>query len=111
MSLLPETMEVMLQETIEEERNKDKIKEQNAMRVKARNMKNNSNKEKAERVRKVRLYPTKEERQKLNQRLGIYRWIYNQCVDYHRKTKKKPVHQELRDLFVKNSILKESGNE
>lgn len=106
-SSLPETMADALQAT-REEANKENQKAQKAIKVKARKKINNTDKEKAERAWKVRLYPTSEEREKLNQWLGIYRWIYNQCVAYHRETKKKPSHQQLRDLFVKDGALEKS---
>ena len=79
--------------------------------MKARKNTNNINKEKAERAQKVHLYPTTEERKKLNQWLGIYRWTYNQCVAHHQEAKKKPSHQQLRDLFVKDKALEKLNKE
>ena len=111
MYLLPETMEDALRATREEEGNKQKLKQQKVIKVKARKNTNNVNKEKAERARKVHLYPTTKEREKLNQWLGIYRWTYNQCVAHHREAKKKPSHQQLRDLFVKDKALEKLNKE
>ena len=34
---------------------------------------------------KIRLYPNKEQQTKLNQVLGCYRFVYNQCLDYKQK--------------------------
>jgi hypothetical protein len=58
-------MEDMLLRTREEEEEKQKIKEKEAKKVKARNK--NKEKDKAERAWKIPLYPTKNERKKLNQ--------------------------------------------
>ena len=52
---------------------------------------------------KYRVYPTKEQKEKLAKWFGVVRWTYNKCVHYIRKHKlTDPSRQILRDKFVKN---------
>jgi putative transposase len=53
-------------------------------------------------VKKIRVYPTKKQREELKKWFGITRWTYNQCVKYIKKQNYKVSKQELRNKFVNN---------
>ncbi len=56
----------------------------------------------------------KKERNRLNQRNGIFRWTYNQCVVLYKQSgnlKKYPKKQTLRDSIVKVDVLKRAGKQ
>ena len=119
--LWQETMGNVLLKTKKEETEKENEKKKRRIRVKAKaTIKNpKSMKEPAQRTWKVRLYPTKEERNKLNQMMGTYRYIYNKCVEYHNREQNKDEHgirktpdiKELRGEFVNNDPLREKNIE
>jgi len=46
--------------------------------------KNSNNKPKANRRKKIRLFPNKEQKQKLDQCFGTVRWIYNELLEKFR---------------------------
>jgi putative transposase len=111
-SSLQETMDVMLQRIRREEKEKEEIAAKKRLKTLKRTDK--EGKETAQRSWKIRLYPTKKERERLNQWIGIYRWSYNQCVAFYKQSgnlKKCPSKQTLRDKFVKKDALKENGKE
>lgn len=58
-------------------------------------------------AKKIRIYPTIEQKQTLNKWFGCRRWIYNKCLYYYKTTYKnenrKPKLQELRDKFIKDA--------
>jgi hypothetical protein len=56
--------------------------------------KNSNNKPKANRRKKIRLFPNKEQKQKLDQCFGTVRWIYNELLDKFRsKLHNKQIHR------------------
>lgn len=67
-------------------------------------------KDPAEKSKKIRIYPTIEQKKELKKWFGCRRWIYNKCLYYYNNTVKnenrKPKLQELRDKFVKNQNYK-----
>jgi len=69
-------------------------------------------KEGVERTWKICLYPDVNERKRLNQWMGIYRWTYNQCVAFYKQSgnlMKCPKIQTLSDNFVKSRSLEQAG--
>lgn len=54
---------------------------------------------------KIRLYPTKEQKQILNQWLGACRWTYNKCVQAIQEKKVKANKKSLRSFCVNNDAL------
>jgi len=57
------------------------------------------------RSRKIKIFPSKEQREKLDKWFGSCRWVYNQCVNYIKCTESIPKEKELRDLFVSGKKL------
>ena len=91
-----------------EKKNKKKEK---SIQVKAKSKNQKQIKEPAQRTWKVRLYPNKEQREKLNQMMGTYGYIYNQCVKYYNEGMgETPTIKELRDKFVCVKAIKGQGN-
>jgi transposase len=57
--------------------------------------------------RKVKLYPTTQEKEKLTQWFGASRWTYNQCLEWTNEHKKEKYSKKVfRDLFINNDIKK-----
>jgi len=79
------------------EKNEKELGKEKKLQTKCRS-KEGKKKEEAERTWKQRLHLTKEEREKLNQWIGIYRWVYNQRVNEYKQGTGK---------FVKNESLNE----
>jgi hypothetical protein len=103
----------VLQKTREEEKKQIQQKQNN--KINTKNKKHKSKKEPAQRAWKIRLYPTRQQREKLNQYFGIYRYTYNQCVAFTNeilqkykdkkgkwKEEDKIKKQNLRKYFVNN---------
>lgn len=56
-------------------------------------------------ARKIRIYPTKTQREILNKWAGLQRWVYNQCLTRHlenQKNNKKTTLKDLRDNVINN---------
>jgi len=107
-----ETMENVLLKTKKEEMEKENMKKKKRVQVKAKAKNQKTIKEPAQRTWKVRLYPNKEQREKLNKMIGTYRYIYNQCVDYYNNgVGEIPTIKELRDKFVCVESMKQYKNQ
>lgn len=106
-----EIMENVLTKTKKEEMQKENKKKEKKIQVKAKAKNQKKTKEPAQRTWKFRLYPNKEQREKLNQMMGTYRYIYNQCVKYYNDgIGETPTIKELRDRFVCVKAIKDQGN-
>ena len=57
------------------------------------------------RSRRIRVYPTKAQRAKLDQWFGAVRFIYNVCVDNYPSASTKVERKELREVSIKNQKL------
>ena len=64
------------------------------------------------RAKKIKLYPTVEQKTVLNHWFGARRWVYNQCLNYinQKKQGKLPSMKELRSLFLNGKELSEFSN-
>ena len=58
----------------------------------------------AGKVRCIRLFPTKDERRKLQEWMGTVRWTYNQCLVAVEKGVKRS-QKELREKHIKNTVF------
>ena len=52
------------------------------------------------RSKKIKLYPTNLQRQKLRDWFGSSRWVYNKCVQHIKDSNQLPTRKILRNLFV-----------
>lgn len=58
---------------------------------------------------KIRIYPTKEQRETISKWLGVQRWIYNRCLYLINEKKAKATQKDLRDKVVNDkNFLKEN---
>jgi putative transposase len=63
------------------------------------------------RSKKIKLYPTIEQKIILKHWFGSRRWVYNQCLNYiNQKNGKIPIMQELRSHFLNGKSLQEFSN-
>ncbi len=61
------------------------------------------------RVKKIRLYPTREERQKLAQWFGATRWTYNRCLEEVKDKGCERTEKALRARVVNADVLEAGG--
>ena len=57
-------------------------------------------------TKKIRIYPTKEQKETLNKWFGISRWIYNKCIDVVKTKKCKANQTDLRKHLINNENYK-----
>ena len=57
------------------------------------------------RTRKIRVYPTRAQKEKLQKWFGVTRWTYNQCVSAHRDKTERATKKNLRALTVNDAAL------
>ncbi|KAK9234143.1 hypothetical protein V1525DRAFT_350735 [Lipomyces kononenkoae] len=66
-------------------------------------------KEQAEKVRRFRLYPTKEQKAILRNWFGTARWTYNQCLDAVEKKEVARTKKDLRAAFLNKEAIDKMG--
>lgn len=64
------------------------------------------------RAKKIKLYPTVDQKTVLNHWFGSRRWVYNQCLNYinQKKQKRLPSMKELRSLFLNGKEMSTFSN-
>lgn len=65
----------------------------------------------ADKSRKIKLYPSEEERTKLNKWMGTCRWIYNKCLEISNNSKDMKKTQKDFRTYIVNSIHYENENQ
>ena len=83
-----------------QERIKEKEKNKKLKRKKKKKKLNPKKEEKQLKVKKIRIYPTKEEKNKLRKWMGTARWTYNQCLNKINKKESKITKKDLRSLCL-----------
>jgi hypothetical protein len=87
---------------------KEKEKATAKKRLKTRKRTDKEGKETAKSDWKIRHYPTKNERERLNQWIGIYRCTYNQCIVFYKQSGKPLQANSLKKCALKENC-KEQG--
>jgi len=58
---------------------------------------------------KIRIFPTKEQENKLKQWFGTARWTYNRCVESYQAKTCKPTKKNLRQRIINNDNFKDNN--